>query len=139
MCPDPWYNQGGHAIGILLVNKVTSHFIYNTFIVLHLYYAILSYMASNGLVANAKKSVFMILNIAKKDCKNELAKEISIGGTIVERSTATKLHGVTIDDTYKNGKNNFQSPKQLNLCNKKNFKSTPQNRSTQSCTLPLDV
>ena len=31
--------------------------------------AILSYLASNGLVANASKTVFMVLNMTKKECE----------------------------------------------------------------------
>ena len=37
---------------------------------------ILKYMASNGLVANASKTVFMILNLTKAEAENELAKGI---------------------------------------------------------------
>ena len=36
--------------------------------------SILSYMASNGLVANAKKTVFMILNMTKSECELQLTK-----------------------------------------------------------------
>ena len=62
--------------------------------------AILSYMASNGLVANAKKMVFMILNLTKAECKNQLVKEISINNCIVERSVSTKLLGLIIDEKH---------------------------------------
>ena len=55
--------------------------------------AILSYMASNGLVANASKTVFMILNLTKAEAEAELAKEIEIDGVSVERFTNTKLLG----------------------------------------------
>ena len=68
--------------------------------------AILSYMASNGLVANASKTVFMILNLTKAEAEAELAKEIEIDGVSVERSTNTKLLGVTIDDKH-NWKDHF--------------------------------
>ena len=60
--------------------------------------AILSYMASNGLVANASKTVFLILNITKKEAEEELANGIEVDGKRVTRSTETKLLGVTIDD-----------------------------------------
>ena len=55
-------------------------------------------MASNGLVANASKTVFLILNITKKEAEEELANGIEVDGTRVTRSTETKLLGVTIDD-----------------------------------------
>ena len=60
-------------------------------------------MASNGLVANAKKTVFMILNLNKTECENEneLAKEIMVGEEIVQRSCETKLLRVIIDDKQK--------------------------------------
>ena len=49
-------------------------------------------------MAYAKKTVFMILNLSKQECKNELAKEIKVAGCKVSRSTNTKLLGVTIDE-----------------------------------------
>ena len=58
-------------------------------------------MASNGLVANAKKTVFMILNLTKAECESELAKEIKVGEAKVPRSTDTKLLGITIDEKQK--------------------------------------
>ena len=48
-------------------------------------------MASNGLVANAGKTVFMILNLTKKECESELTKELTIDGATIPRSEATKL------------------------------------------------
>ena len=48
-------------------------------------------MASNGLVANASKTVFIILNLTKAEA--ELAKEIEIDSVSVERFTNTKLLG----------------------------------------------
>ena len=38
--------------------------------------SILKYMASNGLVANASKTIFMILNLTKNECEQQLTKEI---------------------------------------------------------------
>ena len=35
---------------------------------------ILNYMASNGLVANAKKTVFMLLDLSKKECELQIEK-----------------------------------------------------------------
>ena len=63
--------------------------------------AILRYMASNGLVANAKKTVFMILNMTKSEFEKELTKEIMVGGEKVQRSTDTKLLGVIINEKQK--------------------------------------
>ena len=83
--------------------------------------AILSYMASNGLVANAIKTVFMILNMTKTECESELAKEVLIDGARVERSKATKLLGVTIDDKH-NWKEHFSSTNGLvNALNRRTF------------------
>ena len=55
-------------------------------------------MASNGLVANATKTIFMILNLTKSECENQLTKEIKIDNATVKRSESTKLLGLTIDD-----------------------------------------
>ena len=60
--------------------------------------AILKFTASNGLVANASKTVFMILNLTKSEAESELPKEIKINDVNVKRSTDTKLLGVNIDD-----------------------------------------
>ena len=57
-------------------------------------------MASNGLAANAKKTIFMILNQSKKECEDELSKSIQVGGVTVPRSSSTKLLGVNIDDQH---------------------------------------
>ena len=56
--------------------------------------AILNYMASNGLVANAKKTIFMILNLTKRECELGITKSMQVGGEIVPRSTNTKLLGL---------------------------------------------
>ena len=63
--------------------------------------AILRYMASNGLVANAKKTVFMVLNMTKAECESDLAKEILVDSVKVQRSSETKLLGVIIDEKQK--------------------------------------
>ena len=55
-------------------------------------------MASNGLVANATKTIFMILNLTKTECENAITKEIKIDKAMVNRSDSTKLLGLTIDD-----------------------------------------
>ena len=62
---------------------------------------ILSYMASNGLVANAKKTIFMVLNMTKAECESEVARKIMVGNSTVKRSSETKLLGVIIDDKQK--------------------------------------
>ena len=59
---------------------------------------ILNYMAANGLVANAKKTVFMLLNLTKSEMEAEYTKEIKIGDCNVPRSDSTKLLGIEIDD-----------------------------------------
>ena len=77
-------------------------------------------MASNGLVANAAKTVFMILNLTKTEAENEIAKSIEIDGTRVERSTETKLLGVSIDEKH-NWKEHFSGTNGLvNSLNKTN-------------------
>ena len=52
-------------------------------------------MASNGLVANADKTSFLMLNCKK----TEEALKIRIGGDWVERETSAKLLGITFDDS----------------------------------------
>ena len=59
---------------------------------------IINYMAINGLVANASKTVFMILNLTKKEAQKEITKDIEVGTTTVTRSESTKLLGIEIDD-----------------------------------------
>ena len=48
-------------------------------------------MAANGLVANAKKTVFMLLNLSKSEAEKEITKEILIVDCKVTRSNSTKL------------------------------------------------
>ena len=55
-------------------------------------------MASNGLVANASKTIFIILNLTKNECEQQLTKEITIDKAMVTRSNSTKLLGLTIGD-----------------------------------------
>ena len=59
---------------------------------------ILSYMASNGLVTNAAKTVFMILNKTRRDAENEIAKSIIVDGTEIKASPSTNLLGMTIQE-----------------------------------------
>ena len=82
---------------------------------------ILSFMASNGLVANAGKTVFMILNLTKKECESELTKELTIDGATIPRSEATKLLGIKIDDKH-NWKEHFSGTNGLiSALNKRTF------------------
>ena len=78
-------------------------------------------MASNGLVANASKTVFMVLNLTKSEAESELAREITINGSTVARSTDTKLLGVTIDEKQ-NWKKHFAGSNGLiSSLNKRTF------------------
>ena len=54
-------------------------------------------MASNGLVANPKKTVFMILN-NKKEINIEHPISINVGKDIVPQSKSTKLLGMQIEE-----------------------------------------
>ena len=73
---------------------------------------ILSYMASNGLVANQAKTVFMVLNM-KKQCDKQLAAEgISVGGTTVKPDSHTKLLGMTIESNQ-GWNEHFKGPNSL--------------------------
>ena len=78
-------------------------------------------MASNGLVANAKKTVFMILDMTKSECESKIADNIIIDNVSVERSKSTKLLGVTIDEKH-NWKEHFSgSDGLINALNKRTF------------------
>ena len=55
---------------------------------------VLKYMASNGLVANAAKNSFLVLNYKQT---SEIMK-IRIGEDWVERETSAKLLGLTFED-----------------------------------------
>ena len=54
---------------------------------------ILKFMASNGLVANPKKTVFMLLNFKDK-CVEATPMEIRVGENVIAQSQSTKLLGV---------------------------------------------
>ena len=58
---------------------------------------VLRYMASNGLVANAKKTAFLLLN-AKKTDENAA---IRIGSELVQRSSAATLLGIQFQEDLK--------------------------------------
>ena len=56
-------------------------------------------MASNGLVANESKTVFMMMN--NKKSVTEEPRKIRIGNVEVTESTSSKLLGVVIDSDLK--------------------------------------
>ena len=56
----------------------------------------LRFMASNGLVANPKKTTLMILNFCNKS--NDPVK-INVGTNVITQEKSSKLLGVTINDT----------------------------------------
>ena len=60
---------------------------------------LLEFMASNGLVANASKTVLMILNNKAKLAENKLS--IKVGQTEIEPEANTKLLGVKIEENQK--------------------------------------
>ena len=57
---------------------------------------ILEFMASNGLVANPKKTALMILNH-----KSEEKVTVKVGDAIIEQEDHTKLLGMTLDEDQK--------------------------------------
>ena len=57
---------------------------------------VLSFMATNSLVANQTKTKFLLLN--KKNKTNEPVTEILVGQSLVRRTFSTKLLGVMIDE-----------------------------------------
>jgi hypothetical protein len=61
--------------------------------------SILEFMASNGLVANPSKTVFMMLNSKQKE--NELPKKIKVGDHEIMESKSAKLLGVVMDNDQK--------------------------------------
>ena len=61
-------------------------------------YNVLKFMASNGLVANAKKTTFIILNDKSKPT---IPQSINVGTDKVQQENHAKLLGVTIDDDQK--------------------------------------
>ena len=57
---------------------------------------VLSFMASNGLIANESKTEFLLLN--EKLNSSPTMTEIIVGSTAVQRCNSTKLLGIMIDD-----------------------------------------
>ena len=58
---------------------------------------VLSFMASNGLVANQSKTEFLLLN--EKRAHAEPFTEIRVGDTIINRTQHTKLLGIQIEES----------------------------------------
>ena len=58
---------------------------------------VLSFMASNGLVANQAKTEFLVLN--EKANSNVNLSQIKVGGFTVTRTTHTKLLGIIIEES----------------------------------------
>ena len=61
---------------------------------------VLTFMASNGLAANAKKTTFIILNNTKANSNTELIK-INVGKEVITQERNAKLLGITMDDSQK--------------------------------------
>jgi hypothetical protein len=59
--------------------------------------AILKFMASNGLVANQKKTVFMLLNYKNQTPLSDPVS-IRVGSSIIKQEKSTKLLGMTIEE-----------------------------------------
>ena len=60
---------------------------------------ILQFMASNGLVANESKTVFMMIN--SKKSREEQLRKIMICNSEVTESSSSKLLGMIIDNDLK--------------------------------------
>ena len=58
---------------------------------------VLSFMASNGLVANKAKTEFLVLN--EKDKTSTILSTITVGDQIINRTNDTKLLGVYIEES----------------------------------------
>ena len=65
---------------------------------------ILSYMASNGLVANPNKTVFMLINNKSKPDTEKV--KIQVGENLIEQENSTTLLGMKIQDNL-GWKNHF--------------------------------
>ena len=56
-------------------------------------------MASNGLVANPSKTVFMVLN--QREDRIREKRKIEVGNSLSEQSAHTKLLGIQIQESQK--------------------------------------
>ena len=72
---------------------------------------VLDFMASNGLVANASKTVFMVLNTGSN---NKEKNSIIVGECEVPQSSETKLLGMQVQDSMKWDKNTTEMVSALN-------------------------
>ena len=57
----------------------------------------LCFMASNGLVANPKKTVYMLLGLNKRE-RETITHTIKVGDSLITNSPHSKLLGVIVDD-----------------------------------------
>ena len=69
---------------------------------------VLSFMASNGLVANQSKTEFLVLN--EKNKTDQSLYQIQVGDATVTRTESTKLLGIQIDEAQ-NWKDQYKSLK----------------------------
>ena len=60
---------------------------------------ILEFMASNGLVANPTKTVFMMLNNKRQE--NDGKRKITVGDHQIQESKSTKLLGMAVNNNQK--------------------------------------
>ena len=58
---------------------------------------VLSFMASNGLVANKAKTEFLVLN--ERDKSDPTLKELTVGDETISRTSSTKLLGMFIEES----------------------------------------
>ena len=109
--------------------------------------AILSFMASNGLIANQKKTFFMLLNYKPKKGDEDHKVSIRVDSEIIERERSTKLLGMTIEDNQC-WKENFSGKSGLiSSLNKRLFafqksgqlSTKKQTDSTGSCTMDVQA
>ena len=73
---------------------------------------VLDFMASNGLVANASKTVFMMLNDKEKFNPQNF---IEVGGNMIPQSEETKLLGMQVHDSQKWNSHMELTIKSLNM------------------------
>ena len=57
----------------------------------------MDYSASNGLVANKSKTVFLVLNDKNKD--SNVLDQVRVGDALIERSSSAKLLGMVIEES----------------------------------------
>ena len=82
--------------------------------------AILKFMASNGLVANQNKTVFMLLNLKKKKPDDHLI-QIRVGENRIEQVSTTKLLGMNIQENLEWSEHFFGKNGLISSLNKRLF------------------